>query len=548
MHTKNVTNSANYLTHPRFESSARINSMTNAGSRVLISGVRSLHKMWAGAIVDTIVTGSQNISSAIPREETRDALKTPTACNWFDAIPILDYLEFGLFSQNFLSRERTPMGFAAEQVSASGAYLVNTPVSFLPDEAVRHYDCIIHVTQHPFPFIAAALDWEHLGRQEDDVLTIPPLEKDVRRWATRWMVANLAIHAKEWPVPVLTISAESLQGNLEHEIGRMQTFLGGVPTCDAFGLTARKIFGTDYLTDLVTGYYDKSLNKTLRDVVTDMFGETIDRFYTRDRQPTERLLSAKKVDASVVALYEHHRPQQIHTPSILRNSINRQEKHTSVAYIPARSGSTRLKDKNIMDLGGKPLLAHSIEQAKKVDGISLVIVDTDSQEYADIARKFGAKVLYMRPHSLSTATSSIQATINHCIDALVKAGTILDKFIILYPTSPFRNSRTLQELYDLLDDYSRVSTCYNINLDFNRLLAGEKDKPKRVRSTSQEKLEQYSFVKRSGYFVGRNFLNQTMEHMLYEIDDPIECIDIDTDEDIQLAQYVLDNGLHNYKE
>ena len=71
------------------------------------------------------------------------------------------------------------------------------------------------------------------------------------------------------------------------------------------------------------------------------------------------------------------------------------------AVIPARSGSKGVPNKNIMNLEGYPLIAHSIVIAIKCKLIDRVIVSTDSEEYADIARKFGAEVLFIRPKSIS---------------------------------------------------------------------------------------------------------------------------------------------------
>ena len=71
-----------------------------------------------------------------------------------------------------------------------------------------------------------------------------------------------------------------------------------------------------------------------------------------------------------------------------------------VAIIPARAGSKGLKNKNIIDLCGKPLMAYSIEAALRAEVFSKVIVSTDSEHYADIARKYGADVM-MREKELA---------------------------------------------------------------------------------------------------------------------------------------------------
>ena len=78
----------------------------------------------------------------------------------------------------------------------------------------------------------------------------------------------------------------------------------------------------------------------------------------------------------------------------------------SIAIIPARSGSKGLKDKNIKELCGKPLLAYSIEAAKLSGCFDTVMVSTDSEKYAEIARQWGAEVPFLRSAETSNDTAS----------------------------------------------------------------------------------------------------------------------------------------------
>ena len=73
-----------------------------------------------------------------------------------------------------------------------------------------------------------------------------------------------------------------------------------------------------------------------------------------------------------------------------------QNNKKTIAIIPARSGSKGLKDKNIKDLNGKPLIAYTIEAAKKANIFDEIIVSTDSEKYAQISRSFGASVPFLR--------------------------------------------------------------------------------------------------------------------------------------------------------
>ena len=88
------------------------------------------------------------------------------------------------------------------------------------------------------------------------------------------------------------------------------------------------------------------------------------------------------------------------------------------AIIPARSGSKGVKNKNIMQLDGHPLMAHSIVAAKKCKTIDRVIVSTDSEEYAEIARQYGAETPFIRPKSISGDAATDIEFFKHFVDFL----------------------------------------------------------------------------------------------------------------------------------
>ena len=89
-----------------------------------------------------------------------------------------------------------------------------------------------------------------------------------------------------------------------------------------------------------------------------------------------------------------------------------------LAIIPARGGSKRLPRKNILDLAGKPLIAWTIETALVSKYIDRVIVSTDDQEIADISKKFGAEVPFIRPHQFALDSSTSIDVVIHLLDHL----------------------------------------------------------------------------------------------------------------------------------
>ncbi len=118
-------------------------------------------------------------------------------------------------------------------------------------------------------------------------------------------------------------------------------------------------------------------------------------------------------------------------------------KPSAIALIPARSGSKRVKDKNIRDLGGHPVIAYSICAARQSGVFDAVVVCTDSEHYAGIARHYGAEVPFLRPDDISTATSPDIDFVEMALDRLAEAGREFDCFSILRPTSPFRKAATI---------------------------------------------------------------------------------------------------------
>ena len=114
-----------------------------------------------------------------------------------------------------------------------------------------------------------------------------------------------------------------------------------------------------------------------------------------------------------------------------------------LALIPARGGSKGIPGKNIIALMGKPLIAWTIEAALKSAFIDRVIVSTDSTQIAEVSRKFGADVPFMRPAELAQDKSKTIDAIIHAIEKLNASGNIYDVLILLQPTSPLRTSEDI---------------------------------------------------------------------------------------------------------
>jgi len=125
-----------------------------------------------------------------------------------------------------------------------------------------------------------------------------------------------------------------------------------------------------------------------------------------------------------------------------------ESKQTCVALIPARSGSRRVKDKNIRLFGGHPLLAYTIAAARDSAVFAEIVVSTDSEYYAEIARYYGAEVPFLRPAEQATATSPDFEFVSYTLEVLKNMGREFDCFSILRPTSPFRQSHTIRRAWE----------------------------------------------------------------------------------------------------
>jgi len=124
----------------------------------------------------------------------------------------------------------------------------------------------------------------------------------------------------------------------------------------------------------------------------------------------------------------------------------------NLAFIPARSGSKGLKDKNIKNMNGKPLLAYSIEAAKESGLFNKIFVSTDSPLYAEIAKTWGGETPFLRTESLSTDTASVWNAISETLSIFKKNNEKFDNVCLLQPTSPLRTGGDIVDSYKIFTE------------------------------------------------------------------------------------------------
>lgn len=136
-----------------------------------------------------------------------------------------------------------------------------------------------------------------------------------------------------------------------------------------------------------------------------------------------------------------------------------------LAFIPARGGSKRIPDKNIKLLNNKPLISYTIETAKKSKYINRIVVSTDSEKIANIARKYGADVPFLRPKEISQADSTEMQFFEHALNWFSKYENYEpDLIVLLYPTSPFRKPESIDKAIEEMMKHPEADSLRSVKL------------------------------------------------------------------------------------
>ena len=190
-----------------------------------------------------------------------------------------------------------------------------------------------------------------------------------------------------------------------------------------------------------------------------------------------------------------------------------------LGIIPARAGSKGLPGKNIKQFCGKPLLAYAIEAGSKCEFIDNLIVSTDSEEIAEIARTLGAQVPFIRPSNLALDITLSTDVVIHALDFFKdNMKLIFDYVIVIEPTSPLRDSTDLKQAMENLLKHevakSIVGICLTENQNPNYLFKLQKndtivkyDKSNQTLSRRQD-LDEVYFVEGSLYISDVDYFRQ----------------------------------------
>lgn len=223
-----------------------------------------------------------------------------------------------------------------------------------------------------------------------------------------------------------------------------------------------------------------------------------------------------------------------------------------LAIIPARSGSKGLKDKNIKDLLGKPVIAYTIEAAIRSKCFDDIVVSTDSERYAEIAKKYGASVPFLRPKELADDQSSSADVIVHTLENMKSLGFTYDYFMLLQPTSPLRDELDIRKAVELLFEKNAnaiVSVCeaehspllmntLDESLNMDNFITPDADK-RRQDLKKYYRLNGAIYLCKTEYYLEyNNFYHSKCYAYIME---QTKSVDIDTAIDFELVKVILKN-------
>jgi len=228
-----------------------------------------------------------------------------------------------------------------------------------------------------------------------------------------------------------------------------------------------------------------------------------------------------------------------------------------LGFIPARGGSKGLPNKNIKPLNNKPLIAYTIEAAVNAQICDKVIVDTDSQEIAEVSESYGAEIPYLRPDYLGGDDTVMMDVISHAMDWFDSNHQDFDLFLYLQPTSPLRNARDITGVWDVYNQKD-ANTVISVNeaestpermaqlpSDYNMEVFRNK---KNINANRQELGKYYELngaVHLAEWQVLKSQKTWYVEKSLAYVMNRLNAIDIDDEVDFEFVDFLFKQGYVN---
>ncbi|MBI4699330.1 MAG: acylneuraminate cytidylyltransferase family protein [Nitrospirae bacterium] len=226
-----------------------------------------------------------------------------------------------------------------------------------------------------------------------------------------------------------------------------------------------------------------------------------------------------------------------------------------LAFIPARAGSKRVPNKNLKPLQGKPLIAYTIKAAKSARHINRIVVSTDSEEIASIARQYGAEVPFIRPGNISQSDSTEMQFFEHALDRFrLNENYEPDMIVLLYPTSPFRKPESIDRAVGEMLKHPEADSLRSVRLchehpykmwviEDGYLKPFVSGQSPNVHTLSYQLLPTVYIQNASIYITKpstiRNKKSPTGDVIIPFVMDELESIDINTPLDFKIAEMIL---------
>ena len=221
-----------------------------------------------------------------------------------------------------------------------------------------------------------------------------------------------------------------------------------------------------------------------------------------------------------------------------------------LAIIPARGGSKRLPNKNILPLAGKPLIAWTIDSAIDSGVFSKVVVNTDSEDISAVAKQYGATVPFIRPKALATDSASSIDVIIHTVKWFEAKGEIFSHVVLLQPTSPLRTSFDISKAWSLMLEKkvgSVVSVCeveHPVQWTYNMTEQGVMSSLFEEANKRSQDYDKNYRLNGAIYIVDIEFLMK--HHKIIDEDNSLgyvmdrsTSVDIDEEIDLKFAEFLL---------
>lgn len=227
-----------------------------------------------------------------------------------------------------------------------------------------------------------------------------------------------------------------------------------------------------------------------------------------------------------------------------------------LGLIPARGGSKGIKRKNIREIAGSPLISYTIRAGLASKALDAVVVSTDDEEIASVARSYGAEIPFMRPAELAGDTSKTVDCVVHAVRTLASEGREYDAVVLLQPTSPLRRASEIDDACELfletemrgvasvseVHDHPILIRSIGEGHELHKLLEGTGSTARRQDMPAFYRVDGGIYVNATSTLGLDTSFNDNP--IGYVVEDADSAVDIDTMEDFRRAERLLE-GRHD---